>query len=212
MVCISFFAASSLSSGETLKQLVQGISLLTQQHTTTTQSVPLTGHTTFVGNASQHLARISQLDPAQYSSRAEFDTWAYSACSTASMTEVFDAYGGQYRITDVLRVESQLGEITPDQGLVRPEGIAITAAQFGFKTEWRNDWSLDQIISIANSGKPVIVGFPPDRYEGGHLLVLIGGDSQSVFLADTSLWNRKQISRDQFLQWWGGFGAVVTPK
>jgi hypothetical protein len=32
----------------------------------------------------------------------------------------------------------------------------------GFKTTWRNNWDLDQIIDIANSGKPIIVGFPSD--------------------------------------------------
>lgn len=163
-------------------------------------------------NASQRLVRISQLDPAQYSSTSEYDTWAYSACSTASMTEVFDAYGDHLRITDVLQVEANIGEITPSQGLLRPEGIANTAAQFGFKTNWGNSWSLDAVIATANGGNPVIVSFPPDRYEGGHLLVVVGGDSNNVYLADSSLWNRRVLSRGQFLAWWEGFAAVVTPK
>ncbi|MBX5450015.1 cysteine peptidase family C39 domain-containing protein [Thermogemmatispora sp.] len=162
-------------------------------------------------NASRNLVRISQLDPSQYSSPEEYALWAYSACSAAAMTEVFNAYGRHYRISDVLHVEAALGQITPDLGLVSPAGIAITAAHFGFRTEWGEHWSLEQLLTVANSGAPVIVSFPPDRYAGGHLLVVLGGDASSVYLADSSAWNRRVLSRDQFLQWWGGYAAVVTP-
>ncbi|MBA2393435.1 MAG: hypothetical protein H0V70_11925 [Ktedonobacteraceae bacterium] len=210
MVGLSLIGTSTLGGGIALQHLIQGITLFSQSQPVS-QNISLATHSTFSANASQQLARISQLDPNEYSSNAEFSTWAYSACSTASMTEVFNSYGYHYRITDVLSVESQIGAITPDLGLVDPSGIASTATKFGFKTQWGNDGSLDQIIATANSGKPVIVGFPPARYDGGHLLVLIGGNADSVFLADTSLWNRREISRAQFSQWWGGFYAVVTP-
>ncbi len=163
-------------------------------------------------DASQKLVRLSQLDPAQYNSTQEFQSWAYSACSTASMTEVFDSYGRHYRITDVLKVESQIGEITPQLGLLEDIGIQRTATRFGFNTQWGHNLSLDQIIAVANSGKPVIVSFPPDRYAGGHLLVVTGGNSNFVKLADSSLWNRKTLSRAQFLNWWEGFYAIVTPQ
>jgi predicted double-glycine peptidase len=163
-------------------------------------------------NASQQLVRVSQLDPAQYNSPDEYNTWAYSACSAAAMTEVLNAYGFHYRVTDILKVEAQIGEISPAQGLLRPEGIEHTAAQFGFKTTWGNAWTLEQVIKAANHGNPVIVSFPPDRYDGGHILVVTGGNSATVYLADTSLWNRRALSREQFLQWWEGFAAVVTPR
>ena len=162
--------------------------------------------------ATQNLMRLSQLDPAQYNSTQEFQLWAYSACSTASMTEVFDSYGRHYRITDVLKVEAQIGEITPQSGLLEDVGIQHTATRFGFKTTWGHNLSLDQIISIANAGNPVIVSFPPDRYAGGHLLVVTGGNSMIVKLADSSLWNRKVLARAQFLNWWEGFYAIVTPQ
>lgn len=163
-------------------------------------------------NASRNLVRLSQLDPTQYASKQEFTTWAYSACSTASLTEVMNAYGRHFRITDVLKVEAGIGEITPQLGLLDEPGIQKTAAQFGFKTIWGHNLSLDQIISIANQGRPVIVSFPPDRYAGGHLLVVTGGNSRIVNLADSSLWNRQSLSRSQFLQWWEGFYAIVTPE
>jgi len=91
-------------------------------------------------------------------------------------------------------------------------GIQRTATQFGFNTQWGHNLSLDQIIAVANSGKPVIVSFPPDRYDGGHLLVVTGGNSSIVKLADSSLWNRKTLPRAQFLNWWEGFYAIVTPQ
>ncbi len=163
-------------------------------------------------NASKSLVRLSQLDPTQYASNQEFTTWAYSACSTTSLTEVLNAYGRHFRVTDVLKVEAGIGEITPQLGLLDEAGIQRTAAQFGFKTTWGHNLSLDQIINIANQGRPVIVSFPPDRYAGGHLLVVTGGNSSTIKLADSSLWNRKSLSRAQFLQWWEGFYAIVTPK
>ena len=163
-------------------------------------------------SATQDLVRISQVNPAQYSSSQEYSLWAYSACSTASMTEVINAYGHHYRITDILKVEAQIGEITPHLGLLEDIGIQRTVAHFGFKTTWGYHLSLDQIIGIANHDRPVIVAFPPARYDGGHLVVVTGGNSNYVYVADSSLWNRHSISRAQFLNWWEGFYAIVTPK
>lgn len=177
-----------------------------------TSELNLDAHQAPAVNASKALARISQLDESEYASQNEYDTWAYSACSTASMTEVFNAYGRHYRIADVLKVEADLGEITPQLGLMENAGIANTAAKFGFKTDWGNDWTLDEVLSIANLGRPVIVGWPPDHYDGGHIVVVTGGDANEVYLADSSLWDRHALSRTQFMQWWGGFAAVVMPE
>jgi hypothetical protein len=208
MVMLTLFIQSGLADG-VLQKLSTSINLLSD--TFQASDLSTAAHMDQL-NASQQLMRISQLDPAQYNSPAEYTTWAYSACSAASMTEVFNAYGHHYRVTDILNVEAQIGEITPAQGLLRPEGIEHTAAQFGFKTTWGNAWSLDQVIEAANRGNPVIVSFPPDRYDGGHILVVTGGNGTTVYLADSSGWNRRSLSSAQFLQWWEGFAAVVTPQ
>lgn len=162
--------------------------------------------------ASAALARLGQLDPAQYDTAAQYNTWAMSACSAASMTEVINAYGHHYRIIDILKAESQLGEITPTLGLTESIGIQRTMAQFGFQTTWGNNLSLDQVINIANHGRPVIVDFPPSKYAGGHLLVLIGGNANYVYLADSSSFDRHSLTRAQFMQWWAGFSAIATPQ
>jgi hypothetical protein len=161
---------------------------------------------------SDKLVRIAQMDRSQYDSDDEYNTWAASACSATSMTEVINAYGHNYRITDILKVESSIDEISPDLGLLEPQGIAKTVDKFGFKTISFSNSSLDSLISIGNQGRPIIVGFPPYKWTGGHLLVLKGGDDDSVFLADSSQFNMKTISRQKFLSYWGGFAEVVMPK
>lgn len=172
-------------------------------------SQPSTGQPVYT--ATQHLARVGQLDPTQYQSQQEYLTWGDSACSTASMTEVINAYGHHYRVTDILQVEVGLHEITPALGLLEDVGIQRTAAKFGFKTAWGYSLSLDQVIAAANQGTPVIVSFPPARFAGGHLLVVRGGDSGSVYLTDSSARNWTQLSRTRFMQLWAGFSAILTP-
>jgi hypothetical protein len=209
MVLATFFIQRSLADG-TLQSLSKGLTFLSSSQFNA-NDIQTAAHVTTL-NVSRQLVRVSQLDPAQYNSQSDWSSWAYSACSTASMTEVFNAYGRNFRITDVLKVEAQIGAITPQLGLLDPSGIQQTATLFGFKTDWGNSWTLDRVINTANSGKPVIVSFPPDRYAGGHLLVVTGGDSNNVYLADSSLWNRRVLTRSQFLQWWAGYAALVTPK
>lgn len=163
-------------------------------------------------NASQALVRLSQLDPNEYASEREFKIWADSTSSTAALAEVFNAYGRHYRITDVLNVEARLGAITPGRGLLNASGIARTAGQFGFATKWENNWTLNQVLRSANAGRPVIVAWPSDDNPYDHVVVVTGGDAGHVYVADSSAWNLHRVSRAQFMQWWGGFAAVVTPR
>jgi hypothetical protein len=164
-------------------------------------------------SATERLVRINQLDPGQYASTTEWQTWAYSACSTAAMTEVLNAYGWHLRIQDVLAVESARGDIDPALGLTHDGGIADTLAQFGLQTQWGEHWSLSQVVQTANEGLPVIVGWPPDRYAGGHIVVVTGGNlaSGTILLADSSSWDRQEVRVTQFMQWWAGFAAVALP-
>jgi Peptidase C39 family len=158
------------------------------------------------------VARINQLDCEQYTNQAECDTWAYSACSAAALAETMNYYGHSYRIHDVLIVQARIGEITPALGLVEDAGIARTAAKFSFSTNWGYNLSYDQVVATANHGQPVIVAWPPARYDGGHLVVVTGGNSQTVDIADSSRFDRHSLSRAQFMAWWAGFSAVVTPE
>ncbi len=104
MLGLSLIGTNTLGGG-TLQNIIHRITLLSQSQPIDISNISLEPHSTFPTDASQQLTRISQLDPNEYASNAEYSTWAYSACSTASMTEVFDSYGYHYRITDVLRIE-----------------------------------------------------------------------------------------------------------
>jgi Peptidase_C39 like family len=155
--------------------------------------------------------RMNQLDPAQYASQQEYDLWSPSTCSAASMTEVLNAYGGHYRLTDILAVEQRVGAISASAGLLGDAGIERTMQQFGFSVQWGYALTLDQVIASAQQGHPVMVSFPPARWAGGHLLVVTGGDSATVRLVDSSSYNMQSLSRVQFLHWWAGFSAVALP-
>ncbi len=182
------------------------------------QAVPVAQMTPGVSsgaNASRALVRINQAAVNQYASQAEHDTWWPSTCSTASMTEVMNSYGHHFKITNVLQVESRIGAIAADSGLLDPSGIDLTAGRLGFETHTLNSPSLDQVIDIANAGEPVIVNFPPATWSGGHLLVVRGGTDTTVDLADSSTLNHgaglQEVSRAYFLTYWRGFAKVLTP-
>jgi hypothetical protein len=187
----------------------------TSQPAKTTTSQPAQPQFVGVVGASKALIRIGQLNHDQYNSTSEYNTWSDSVCSSAAMTEVINAYtpGHPYRVTDILKVESNLHQITPEDGLLSPNGIDITVASFGFNATHLSNPSLDQVISIANNGRPVIVSFPPGTWSsGGHILVVRGGNSSEVYLADSSIFNMTTMPRSTFMSYWRGFAVVVTPK
>jgi len=166
-----------------------------------------------VSVASKVLKRLAQLDHNQYESNQQYDIWAASACSATAMTEVINAYGHNYRIADILQAEINQSAISPELGLLKLEGIDHTVAQFGFGTAQLSRAPLDSVISVANSGWPIIVDFPPSGdWPTGHFLVVVGGDSNSVFLADSSPHDFAAMPQQQFLRDWGGFAVVVMPK
>ncbi len=182
------------------------------QASTSNGSSPNNSNTTQVfSGASKALVRLSQVDPAQYNSIDEYNTWWPSACSAASMTEVINSYGHHYRVTDILKVETSINEITSDAGLLEPRGLDKTLAKFNFTTRWLNNPSIDDLINTANSGTPVIINFPPSRWAGGHLLVALGGNKDYVYLADSSRLNMRAMDHKTFMKYWIGFAVVPTP-
>lgn len=124
-----------------------------------------------------------------------------------------NAYGRHLIAADVLQKEADLGVWNISLGLLREEGIAMTASYFGFDASLSHARSLQDIITIANKGEPVIVGVRDSYYyPGGHIFVVRGGDNQKVFIADSSPANFKQMSYSMFLGMWQGFSAILTPR
>ena len=92
--------------------------------------------------------------------------------------------------------------------MLREEGIALTAAHYGFDASLSHARGLQDILALSNSGKPVIVGVR--YYPGGHIFVVRGGDNQNVYIADSSRANFQHMSYSMFLGMWQGFSAVLT--
>lgn len=164
-------------------------------------------------NASARVVRLDSADSSQYSTLYERQTWVYSSCSGFAMVMVMDAYGRHLIASDVLQEELNLGVWSVDQGLLREEGIAMTANYFGFNTSWGHTMTLQQVIDTANSGQPVIVSVRhPTYYPYGHIFVVRGGDAQNVYIADSAPTNFHSMSRAMFLGMWQTFSAVLTPR
>lgn len=89
------------------------------------------------------------------------------------------------------------------------EGITRTAARFGLGTAISHARSLDELIALAQRGEPSIVSFPPPAFGGGHIVVLAGGDAQTVRLVDSSRLNMQVMDQTTFLKYWRGFSAIL---
>ncbi|GHO81520.1 hypothetical protein KSD_92910 [Ktedonobacter sp. SOSP1-85] len=94
-------------------------------------------------------------------------------------------------------------------GLLDEDGITRTAARFGLGTATSHVHSLDELIALAQQGEPSIVSFPPPAFGGEHIVVLAGGDAQTVRLVDSSRLNIQVMDRAIFLKDWQGFSAII---
>ena len=180
-----------------------------------------------VKEISNGVSAFAQGDKANYNNEnPEWSTWSYSACSGCAMAALMDAYGATLHgrplnCGDVLEVENRLSVYNPvnEWGLIRgaPNELAETAAQFGFTGHYTQKLSLDDLIALANAGIPSIVRIPT------HIMILIGGDSQNVFLADSGGLHLSKVTRNQFIHglpgsrlyagqsWMAGWYIILTP-
>lgn len=180
-----------------------------------------------VQKISRSVTAFSQADKTQYNNEnPQWSLWSYSACSGCAMAALMDAYGANLNgkplnCGDVLEVEYRLSVYNPVNawGLQRgaPDELAKTAAQFGLTGYYTQKLSLDDLITLANAGIPSIVRIPT------HVMILTGGDSQHVFLADSGGLHLSQVTRTQFLHglpgsklyagqsWMAGWYIILTP-
>jgi hypothetical protein len=157
--------------------------------------------------ASTRLVRVDSAVRNQYYTDYQWQVWSYASCSGISLEEVMNAYGHNYIAADVLQVESNMGVWDTYSGLMGGEpAMARVANYFGFQADPHPPRTLQDLIYITNKGFPVIVGIP------GHILVVRGGDSNFVYLADSAPANRKVLTHAAFLAMWDGFSVLLTPK
>ncbi|WP_052888700.1 hypothetical protein [Thermogemmatispora carboxidivorans] len=166
--------------------------------------------------ASARIVRVNSASRSQYYTDYQWQVWSYSSCSGIALEEVMNAYGRHLIAADVLQIELQLGVWDVQLGLLKEDGIAMTANYFGFNASLSHTRTLQDIISIANSGTPVIVSIRDGYYfPGGHIFVIRGGDSQYVYTVDSSPANFTRMTYDMFTAMWranNDFSAVVTPR
>lgn len=190
-------------AGGVIHKLTQGITLnspqlAAQSLATAFQPPPDT--------ASSRIVRVNSADRNQYATEYEYQVWSWSSCSGISLEEVFNSYGRHYIASDVLQVELNMGIWNTYQGLTAGEpGMARAAAYFGFKADPNPPRTLSDLINVANSGTPVIIGMP------GHIMVVKGGDANDVYLVDSSMANRTILTHQQFMDIWDKFSVLLTP-
>jgi len=215
MVLLALFLQDGLTEGR-LRTLSNGIGFTflsvsqasdvqTAAHATPIPVLPVT--------ASARLVRIDSAVRSQYYTDYQWQVWSYSSCSGIAMAMVMNAYGRHVIAADILQEEQKLGVWDVDLGLLREEGIAMTASYFGFDTSANHTRTLQDLITLGNKGTPVIVSIRDSYYyPGGHIFVVRGGDDQYVYIADSSRANFQRMPHSMFLNMWQGFSAVLTPR
>lgn len=213
MLLLTLFVQSGLGAG-VLQGFTKSFSFLSfaappqqvQPITLNTPAHPLPD------TASVRLVRIDSGLQSQYYAY-QWPSWIYSSCSGIAMEMVMNAYGRHYLAGDILQEEQQLGVWSISMGLLQDNGIAMTAAHFGFNTQDSHSLTVDQLVTIANTGTPVIVSVRDSYYfPNGHLFVIRSGDSQYLYIADSSPANFQRMTRSMFSGMWQGFSAVLTPQ
>jgi len=218
MIALTFFFQDSLTEG-TLRSLSGSLnfSLLGYPQSGTSQFDGHTGKNSTTATISTPLTasmRVVRVDSAarnQYYTDYQWQVWSYSSCSGIAMEMVMNAYGRHLIAADVLQEELNQGVWDVNLGLLREDGIPTTAAYFGFATSETHTRTLQNILTISNQGTPVIVSVRDSYYfPGGHIFVVRGGDSQYVYIADSSRQNFQRMTYSMFLGMWQGFSAALT--
>ena len=158
----------------------------------------------------QSTGRVDQTDRSQYASQQEYDTWHLSSCSSASMAYVLNRQGGHYLLHDILQAEISTGSISSYSGLLNGfDSVAKTVSALGYHAT-QVTGGIDGIIGMANGGNPVIVSMHNADWPNGHILVIVGGDTNNLQVVDSWSTNKASISRSDFASQWTGLAASIT--
>jgi hypothetical protein len=137
-----------------------------------------------------------------WDSRQQYQTWWPSACSPAALTMDLRAWGVQVGIGPVLDRLIALHAITPAEGLLTPDALALVAREYGYQARAFQQWSVAQVAQVTAQGVPVLLDLR-DRseqtpYPGlvvGHWLVAVGVSSTGVVqVRDSSGYHIQQLS------------------
>ena len=151
----------------------------------------------------ERLTRISQMSPAEYDSPIQARTWGPVSCSAAALTSALRSFGVNVRIADVLR--EMPGAVSLDVGLVSRSALTDAAQRFGVVA--REDVAdYAQIEKATAAGQPVLVDVVNTRFPEGHWMIVTSASPAGVQVADSSGFDLKSMSREDFLASWAGRG------
>lgn len=155
--------------------------------------------------------------PAQYDNYQQFTDWWDAACSAAVSSEVLTAWGVPNATIGKL-IDVMQPDISLNGGLLSPHGFERGAEAFGYRADvsWKLDYK--QMLYITNTlGLPVIVNVRISYgyyhfFDGGHFLVMTGGDSQGLSIVDSSEYYIKYLPINTFDSMFTGMTTVIVPK
>jgi hypothetical protein len=179
------------------------------------------------GNGSHAAAAVASVVQAEtqierpdlYDSISQFYDWKGAACSAAALSEVLNAWSVPHvnigRMIDVMQPD-----ISPSAGLLTMQGFQRGAAAFGYRADLGAGYSLSykQLLYITNYlGLPVIVNVRISWgyyhfFDGGHFLVVTGGDDQGLSIVDSSTYYIQYLQKDAFYSMFTGITAIIVPQ
>ena len=154
--------------------------------------------------------------PDLYDNYAQFQQWGGAACSAAALSEVLTAYG--VRGATIGHEIDELGSyISPNGGLLNRHGFVTVAAKHNLRADESMSLTYNQLLYLTQQlGMPVIVNVHISYgyyhfFDGGHFLVVVGGDAQGLQIVDSSEYYIHYLPKDVFYQMFTGYTAAIVP-
>jgi hypothetical protein len=165
----------------------------------------------------QPLTQLKRAD--QYDNTAQFNAWGGAACSAAVLAETLTAYGVPHATIGHM-IDELGGNISQQWGLVSYNGFAQVAAKHGLRADMYVDHPLTyaQMLYLTNTlHVPLIVNVRATSgyyhyLDGGHFLVMTGGDAQTVRLVDSSEYYIKSLPYNTFMGMYRNRSVAIVPQ
>ena len=131
---------------------------------------------------------------------ANFKQRTNYSCGAASMLMVLEYFGRKFTEKQMIR----MARATPEKGTDMKDMVAV-AKSLGFKTRWKQNWTLQEVKKELNIGLPVIVNFQHSpKFGEGHYAVIVGYTDDEFIISDPSndesAYRREKI--EHFMKRW----------
>ena len=136
------------------------------------------------------------------------ETLFKSMCGSASLKMVFDYYGIEKSEEEIAKLAGTTDDLGTDD-----QGIKKAAEELGFKVEIKNGSSFEDIQGYLSKKTPVIVNwftrgridYDDSQVPDGHYSVVVGLDTEFIYLQDPEIGKLRKIERSDFMKVWFDF-------